>query len=172
MSYFSTVKKTILRTALIIFILNGFSVQAQINRQNSLILDSTDCNFNKPIVLRAGFHFPLGIQPFVSAEVKLLKRITLNTQIGASLDYSPEEALGDLDPWEFAPTGISYFISPELRYYFRPIGRLKKNNQPLFGFSDAYLALKYFASTLSNKKNNSSRFSYENVSAWQLNIGS
>ena len=47
-----------------------------------------------------------------------------------------------------------------------------KKNQPLFGFSDAYLALKYFASTPSNKKSNSSRFSYENVSAWQLNIGS
>jgi len=50
------------------------------------------------------------------------------------LDYSTEEALGDLEPWEFEPTGISYFISPELRYYFRPIGRLKKKSALIWFF--------------------------------------
>lgn len=159
---------------LLFFILTSSSLTAQINRLNSLIIDSTDYNFNKPFIFRAGLHFPMGLQPFVSGEVKLLKRLTLNMQLGASLDNSHAEWVVT-DPVELADSdkiSISGFISPELRYYFLPLGRIKKTNRPLFGFSGAYLALKYFASTPSTKRNSAATYSFENVSVWQLNIGS
>jgi hypothetical protein len=159
---------------LLFFILTSSSVTAQINKLNSLLKDTTDYNFNKPAIFRAGIHFPMGLQPFVSGEVKLLKRLTLNMQLGASLDNSRAEWVVT-DPVELADSdkiSVSGFISPELRYYFLPLGRIKKTNRPLFGFSGAYLALKYFASTPSTKRNSAATYSFENVSAWQLNIGS
>jgi hypothetical protein len=155
--------------------LNGVSVKAQINRLNSLIIDSTDYNFNRTVIFRAGVHFPFGIQPFVSAEVKLLKRITVNMQIGTSLNYEYAEWTVT-NPAELADSdkiGFSGFISPELRYYyFKPVGRSPKTQMPLRGFTGGYIALKYFASTPSDKINSAATFSYENVSAWQLNLGS
>ena len=159
---------------LLFFILTSSSVTAQINRLNSLIIDSTDYNFNKPIIFRAGIHFPMGLQPFVSAEVKLLKRVTLNIQMGTSIEGG-DPPWNVTNPAELADSdkiGFSGFISPELRYFYRPIPRMRKTNAPLFGFSGAYIALKYFASTPSSKINSAARYSYENVSAWQLNVGS
>lgn len=159
---------------LLFFITTSSSVTAQINKLNSLLKDTTDYNFNKPAIFRAGIHFPMGLQPFVSGEVKLLKRVTLNMQVGASLDNSHAEWVVT-DPVELADSdkiSVSGFISPELRYYFLPLGRIKKTNRPLFGFSGVYLALKYFASTPSTKRNSAATYSFENVSAWQLNVGS
>jgi len=159
---------------LLFFILTSSSVTAQINRLNSLIIDSTDYNFNKPIIFRAGIHFPFGFQPFISGEVKLLKRVTLNIQMGTSIEGG-DPPWNVTNPAELADSdkiGFSGFISPELRYFYRPIPRMRKTNAPLFGFSGAYIALKYFASTPSSKINSAARYSYENVSAWQLNVGS
>jgi len=174
MGIISKIKNNALILLLVFFILTSGSVTAQINKLNSLIKDTTDYNFNKPAIFRTGIHFPMGLQPFVSGEVKLLKRLTLNMQLGASLDNSRAEWVVT-DPVELADSdkiSVSGFISPELRYYFLPLGRIKKTNRPLFGFSGAYLALKYFASTPSTKRNSAATYSFENVSAWQLNIGS
>ncbi|PJE46349.1 MAG: hypothetical protein CUR34_10260 [Sediminibacterium sp.] len=173
MGIISNIKNNALILLLMFFILTSGSVTAQINKLNSLIKDTTDYNFNKPAIFRTGIHFPMGLQPFVSGEVKLLKRLTLNMQLGASLDNSRAEWVVT-DPVELADSdkiSVSGFISPELRYYFLPLGRIKKTNRPLFGFSGAYLALKYFASTPSTKRNSAATYSFENVSAWQLNIG-
>lgn len=158
---------------LLFFILTPGSVTAQINRLNSLIIDSTDYNFNKPIIFRAGIHFPFGFQPFISGEVKLLKRVTLNIQMGTSIDDG-DPPWNVTDPAELADSdkiGFSGFISPELRYFYRPTPRMRKTHAPLFGFSGAYIALKYFASTPSSKINSAVNYTYENVSAWQINVG-
>lgn len=158
---------------LLFFILTPSSVTAQINKLNSLIIDSTDYNFNKPIIFRAGMHLPFGFQPFVSGEVKLLKRVTLNIQMGTSIDDG-DPPWNVTNPAELADSdkiGFSGFISPELRYFYRPTPRMPKTHAPLFGFSGAYIALKYFASTPSSKINSAVNYTYENVSAWQLNVG-
>lgn len=158
---------------LLFFILTPGSVTAQINRLNSLIIDSTDYNFNKRVIFRAGIHLPFGFQPFISGEVKLLKRVTLNIQMGTSIEGG-DPPWNVTNPAELADSdkiGFSGFISPELRYFYMPIPRMRKTHAPLFGFSGAYIALKYFASTPSNKINSAARYSYENVSAWQINVG-
>lgn len=167
-------KSTIFILLLFLISFKMSTVAAQINRLNSLIIDSTDYNFNKPIIFRAGIHLPFGIQPFVSGEIKLLKRVTLNIQMGTSINDG-DPAWNVTNPAELADSdkiGFSGFISPELRYFYKPIYRMPKTNAPLFGFSGAYIALKYFASTPSSKINSAANFSYENVSAWQLNVGS
>lgn len=159
---------------LLFFILTSSSVTAQINKLNSLLKDTTDYNFNKPAIFRAGIHFPMGLQPFVSGEVKLLKRVTLNIQMGTSIEGG-DPPWNVTNPAELADSdkiGFSGFISPELRYFYMPIPRMRKTNAPLFGFSGAYIALKYFASTPSTKRNSAATYSFENVSAWQLNVGS
>ncbi len=174
MNLFSTIKKVYTALCIFVFVLKMGSVDAQINMLNSLIIDSTDYNFNKPIIFRAGVHFPIGIQPFVSAEVKLLKRVTLNLQLGTSIKAGIAQ-WNVTDPAELADSdkiGFSGFISPELRYYyFKPVGRMQKTNAPLFGFSGAYIGLKYFASTPASTINSGADYTYENVSAWQVNIG-
>lgn len=155
------------------FTIAGFSINAQINRLNSLIIDSTDYNFNKPFIFRAGIHFPFGLQPFVSGEIKLLKRVTLNIQMGTSIEAG-DPVWNVTNPAELADSdkiGFSGFISPELRYFYNRTYRMPKTNAPLFGFSGAYIALKYFASTPSSIINSAAEYSYENVSAWQLNVG-
>jgi hypothetical protein len=174
MGIISKIKNNALILLLVFFILTSGSVTAQVNKLNSLIIDSTDYNFNKPIIFRTGIHFPFGLQPFVSGEVKLLKRVTLNIQIGTSIEAG-DPPWNVTNPAELADSdkiGFSGFISPELRYFYRPTPRMPKTHAPLFGFSGAYIALKYFASTPSNKINSAARYSYENVSAWQLNVGS
>lgn len=174
MSQLIMIKKAILGSLLILFAWQGNPVQAQINRLNSLIIDSTDYNFNKPIVFRSGIHLQFGLQPFVSGEIKLLRRVTLNIQLGTSIDAG-DPVWNVTDPAELADSdkiGFSGFVSPELRYFYRPIDRMPKTNAPLFGFSGAYIALKYFASTPSSIINSANDHSYENVSAWQLNVGS
>jgi hypothetical protein len=167
-------KSTVFILLFFLISLKMSTVAAQINRLNSLIIDSTDYNFNKPIIFRAGIHLPFGTQPFVSGEIKLLKRITLNIQIGASIEDG-DPTWNVTNPAELADSdkiGVSGFISPELRYFYNRANRIPKTNAPLFGFSGAYIALKYFASTPSSKINSAANFSYENVSAWQLNVGS
>ena len=86
MGIISKIKNNALILLLVFFILTSGSVTAQINKLNSLIIDSTDYNFNKPIIFRAGIHLPFGFQPFVSGEVKLLKRVTLNIQMGTYIE--------------------------------------------------------------------------------------
>jgi hypothetical protein len=174
MTQLKMIKNPFLALQLLFFILKVGSVDAQITRLNSLIIDSTDYNFNKPIIFRAGVHYPFGLQPFVSTEVRLLKRVTLNMQVGASFDIAESAKWIITDPVELADSdkiGLSGYISPELRCFFWAPNKIKKTNKELLGFSGAYIALKYFASTASTKRNSAATYSYENVSAWQLNAG-
>ncbi len=171
---FSKIKSTILVVLLLCCIFKMSSVAAQINMLNSLVKDSTDYNFNRPVIFRAGVHFPYGIQPFVSAEIKLYNRFTLNMQLGTSLnfEYNGRTATNPTELADSDKIGFSGFISPELRYYyFKPVGRMPKSDMPIKGFSGTYISIKYFASTPSNKINSFASYTYENVSALQLNTG-
>lgn len=175
MNSFSRTKTILLSLLLLCCVLKMSSLDAQINKLNSLIEDSTDYNFTKPIIFRTGLHFPFGFQPFVSGEIKLLKRFTLNMEIGTSLKITTNDAISVTNPAEIADKGkigFSGFISPELRYYYnKPVGRTPKTNMPIRGFSGGYVALKYFASTKATTINRAAEYTYENISAWQMNLG-
>jgi hypothetical protein len=131
-----------------------------------------DQNFNKQFVFRTGLHFPLGLQPFVSGELKLFKKTTLHLQTGAS--YLSGYARWDVtDPQELADSdkiGFSAFVAPELRYYYY-IPKSKSGTRTLKNFSGYYAAFRYFASTPASIRNSAARYSYENTSAWQINLG-
>lgn len=149
------------------------SVEAQPNIIVSSDSKGRQQNFISKTQLKVGLNFPLGFQPFVSAEIKLVNRLTLNLFLGGSIDT--RFAKWDIvDPAELADSdkiGISGFVSSEVRYYFFISNKNYKSKVIYQGFSGLYISIKHFASAPSTKINSAATFSNENVNSWQFHIG-
>lgn len=155
-----------------LFFLISLNAQRFTKDEKGYLLKKNLSSANR-IVMRAGIHAPVGLRTFISGETKLLKRITLYSELGSAFSVGRSE-FANPDPRELADIGkigIVGYVSPEIRYFYQIFHKDLVDNQTYKNFSGSYIAVKYLASTPNTIFSNSTRASFENVSAWQINAG-
>jgi hypothetical protein len=127
----------------------------------SFPIDSSEYK-EKRIVYRANLYAGVGVQLFGSAEIKLIKNITIVPQIGTlSVAFTSNENRD-------IPSFVSY-MAADLRYYFN-IRHRKKKNKNIDFFSGNYISLRSFISSPPIEDNNQ-RHKYENIQSMQIHLG-
>jgi hypothetical protein len=154
------------------FFVTSLNAQRSTKAEKGFLLKKNLSSTNR-IVMRSGIHAPVGLRTFISGETKLLKRITLYTEFGSAFSVGRSE-FASADPRELADIGkigIVGYATPEIRYFYRIFHKDLVDNETYKNFSGSYIAVKYFASTPNTIFSNSTRASFKNVSAWQINAG-
>lgn len=151
-----------IRILVYVFCLSKISF-AQIGSKESTYL--TEIN-DKNLVFRLQGTGPIGISLNGNAELKLLKPLSLNLNIGSI--YVGGTRSSSSAPNQNAPSTVG-FLSIEPRLYFN-LGYRKKMNRNIKNFSGNYIALKYFLST-PPISSSSQDYNFENTRAYQIHIG-
>jgi hypothetical protein len=147
-----------------LFFQNNLSAQLLDYSDSVMFVKKNKC------IYRVNLSAPFGVFFFGSAEIKLLKNVTVIPQLGISstFAYSNFRNRTTINSTRDIASNIA-FAAFDLRYYFNLNHRRKKQRNTDF-FSGNYIALKRFFSTPPTSVNNQS-FMYENMQSWQLHIG-